>query len=494
MKITCFIPFSAESIPEIRVTLKELEVSSLTATVCFLCDQDDIPEEFANYKRIVIDSLYTSATLSEIANIIVTDYILLYTKYNHLKLNQFALERFYQVAEDTQAGFVYADYYRMKAGKLVKNPLIDYREGSIRDDFDFGTVLFYRTEAFKKALLHKPTYKYAGLYDVRLTISRSYPVVRINEFLYTTIEDDSRLSGQKQFDYVDPKNREAQVEMECSSNEHLKYIGAYLYPTFKGIDFSENGFPVEASVIIPVYNREKTIADAISSVLMQKTTFPFNLIIINNYSTDNTGRIIDEFVQKSDKVIHLVPEQKNLGIGGCWNEGIFHAQCGKFAVQLDSDDIYSSENSLQTIVNAFYEQACPMIIGTYCMTNFNLEPILPGIIDHKEWTPDNGRNNALRINGLGAPRAFYTPLLRSIRVPNTSYGEDYALGLRISREYQIGRIYDVVYFCRRWGGNTDSALNIDQINTNNQYKDKIRTIEIEARKQLVKNNKEPKGE
>ena len=323
-------------------------------------------------------------------------------------------------------------------------------------------------------------YQYAGLYDLRLRVSRLAELVHINEYLYTEIEHDDRKSGETMFDYVDPKNRATQIEMEQACTDHLKQIGAYLKPEFKKVDFNQEKFEYEASVIIPVRNRIRTITDAIQSVLTQITDFKFNLIVIDNYSTDGTTEAIGAF--KSDKrLIHIIPDNKDLGIGGCWNVGVHHPQCGKFAVQLDSDDMYSDDQTLQKIVNAFYEQQCAMVVGSYMLTDFDKNPIPPGVIDHKEWTPENGRNNALRINGLGAPRAFFTPLLRKIKVPNTSYGEDYALGLAFSREYQIGRIYEVVYLCRRWEDNTDASLDIVKMNAHNTYKDRIRTWELQAR-------------
>ena len=275
--------------------------------------------------------------------------------------------------------------------------------------------------------------------------------------------------------------------MEIACTEHLKKIGAYLAPNFRKVEFNQVNFEYEASVIIPVRNRIKTISDAIKSVLSQKTNFNFNLIIVDNYSTDGTTEAIDKFTD--ERLIHVIPENKELGIGGCWNAGVHHPKCGKFAVQLDSDDVYSDENTLQKIVDAFYEQNCAMVVGTYMLTDFDMKMIPPGIIDHKEWTPDNGRNNALRINGLGAPRAFYTPVLREIKVPNTSYGEDYALGLYFSRNYQIGRIYDVLYLCRRWDDNSDASLDIVKMNAHNTYKDRIRTWEVEARIALNKSNR-----
>jgi glycosyltransferase involved in cell wall biosynthesis len=206
--------------------------------------------------------------------------------------------------------------------------------------------------------------------------------------------------------------------------------------------------------------------------------------VIDNHSTDGTTEMTSKFTETDDRVVHIIPERNDLGIGGCWNEGIFHEKCGKFAIQLDSDDLYIDNNVISRVVETFYGQKCAMVVGSYKMVNFNLEELPPGLIDHKEWTPGNGRNNALRINGLGAPRAFYTPVIRRIRVPNVSYGEDYAVGLAISRHYQIGRIYEPLYLCRRWEGNTDAALDINRANANNLYKDRLRTIELLARKQI----------
>lgn len=423
--------------------------------------------------------------MERIAEIVNTRYVLLQITDEDIELGPFAPERFYTIAEMTQAGLVYADYREEKEDKFIPHPLIDYQEGSLRNDFDFGKLLFIRTSALKKAIRQATgDYQHAGLYDVRLNISRSYPIVHINEYLYTAKEKDTRSSGQKMFDYVDPRNQEAQKEMEQACTAHLKAIGAYLKPEFLKVDFTEENFPVEASVIIPVRNRVKTIEDAIRSVLHQKTSFAFNLIIIDNHSTDGTSERIQKYADGA-QVIHLRPKRTDLGIGGCWDLGVNHPECGKFAIQLDSDDVYSDTSTLQKIVDAFYTQQCGMVIGSYRMTNFQMEEIPPGIIDHKEWTPDNGRNNALRINGLGAPRAFYTPLIRRIHFPNTCYGEDYAVGLRISRDYQIGRIYDVLYLCRRWEDNSDATLSIEQTNRNNLYKDRLRTWELKAR--ILKN-------
>ena len=461
-KITCFVPYIDEA--QAGKTLTALRQSQLVDKV--VCLEQPV---------------FKSETIREIAAETNTDYALVYTKTTTLELGYLALERLLQIAQDTEAGMVYADHFQVKGDEQVKAPVIDYQKGSLRDDFDFGSVLFFNAKALKESVSRMTErYLHAGLYDLRLKLSQLYALVHANEYLYSEVEEDTRKSGEKQFDYVDPRNRDRQIEMEKACTQHLKEIGGYLEPNFKDIDFNQGYFEVEASVIIPVRNRAATISAAIESVLKQQTSFKFNIIIIDNHSTDGTTEAIDAF-KADERVVHLVPERNDLGIGGCWNYGVNDARCGKFAVQLDSDDLYKDEHTLQTIVNAFYEQKCAMVIGSYMMTDFDLNELPPGVIDHKEWTPDNGRNNALRINGLGAPRAFYTPVLRAIGLPNTSYGEDYAMGLNISRQYQIGRIYDVLYLCRRWGGNSDAALSIEKVNANNLYKDRIRTWELEAR-------------
>lgn len=432
----------------------------------------------------------STAAIKAMAELADSEFILIYTKAFPLQVGQFALQRMLQVCDNTDAGMVYSDYYENKDGQLTSHPVIDYQEGSLRDDFNFGSVMLFKTSAFREACREMDEdFMFAGLYDLRLSISEHHPVVRIPEMLYTEMEPDTRLSGEKQFDYVDPKNREVQIEMEKACTTHLKRINAWLKPEFSDISFDAEEFHFEASVIIPVRNRARTIGDAISSVLSQETDFRFNLIVIDNHSTDGTSAKIREFSEKDDRVIHIIPERHDLGIGGCWNEGVFHEKCGKFAVQLDSDDLYLNSKVLDRIVKAFYDQKCAMLVGSYKMVDFNLEDLPPGLIDHREWTPENGRNNALRINGLGAPRAFYTPVIRQIRVPNVSYGEDYAVGLAISREYRIGRIYEPLYLCRRWEGNTDAALDVTRINTYNLYKDRLRTFELMARKKLNKLNK-----
>ena len=423
-------------------------------------------------------SLRSIQTLRSIAEAISHKYVLIYTKDLPLEMGLFALDRLIAIAEDTKADMLYADHYEVVDGQRKKHPVIDCQKGALRDDFDFGSVLVFRSTSFRKAVrAMEEDYEWGALYDLRLRMKK---IVHVNEYLYTEIETDTRKSGEKQFDYVDPKNRAVQIEMEQICTAHLKRIGAYLEPKFKNVEFVGD-FPVAASVVIPVYNRVRTVKDAVESALAQQCEFPFNVIVVDNHSTDGTTELLEEIAAKDERLVHIVPAKYDLGIGGCWNLAVHSEKCGEFAVQLDSDDVYSGPDTLTKIVNAFREQNCAMVVGTYQMTNFDMQPIPPGVIDHREWTEENGRNNALRINGLGAPRAFWTPLLRQINLPNTSYGEDYALGLRISREYRIGRIYDVLYCCRRWEGNSDAALDIEKVNANNLYKDRIRTWELEAR-------------
>ena len=487
-KINCFVPVTDDN--QVLETVVELRKDCSVAKIYLLSFGDYKGSSLPILKDceiIVSDSLKSSATIKKIAEKSSdADFSLIYTKYTTLNIGYLALERFARIAADTNASMLYSDHYQIIEGKKTAAPVIDYQFGSLRDDFDFGSVLFFRSSALQEAAgrMNKE-YKFAALYDLRLKSAQKGEIVHINEYLYSEVEHDTRKSGEKLFDYVDPKNRSVQVEMEQACTEHLKEIVGYLAPNFKHIEFNENSFEYEASVIIPVFNRIKTIRDAVKSVLAQQAKFKFNLIIIDNHSTDGTAEAIEEF--KADpKVIHIIPERFDLGIGGCWNIGVHHPKCGKFAIQLDSDDVYSGPDTLQKIVEAFYAQNCAMVVGTYKMTNFNMEMIAPGIIDHKEWTPENGRNNALRINGLGAPRAFYTPLLREINLPNTSYGEDYALGLRFSREYQIGRLYEPLYCCRRWEDNSDASLDIVKMNNNNLYKDRVRTWELQARVALIK--------
>lgn len=467
--IECFIPSMDGE--DIEVTVESLNRSAAFTGVTIL---DGV-------------SLRETDTLRSLADAISEKFVLIYTKDTPLEMGMLALDRFLSIAEDTGADMLYADHYEVVADKdgnkvRRKHPLIDCQKGALRDDFDFGSVLVFRTTSFRRAVRAMDyDYQWAALYDLRLRMKN---IVHVNEYLYTEIETDNRKSGEKQFDYVDPRNRAVQIEMEQACTAHLKRIGAWLEPDFKDPDIREFGgqeFPVTASVVIPVFNRVRTVKDAVQSALAQSCDFPFNVIVVDNHSTDGTTELLEEIAAGDARLVHVVPARYDLGIGGCWNLAVHHEKCGEYAVQLDSDDVYSGPDTLAKIVDAFRRQKCAMVIGTYQMTDFNMQPIPPGIIDHREWTEDNGRNNALRINGLGAPRAFWTPLLRTINLPNTSYGEDYALGLRISREYRIGRIYDVLYCCRRWEGNSDAALDIERVNANNLYKDRIRTWELEAR-------------
>ena len=428
------------------------------------------------------DVLTKTTTVKDIAASAQAPYTLLYTKATALSFVNFALERMLQIADDTGAAMVYADHFNDKGNA----PVIDYQMGSLRDDFDFGGLLLYRTSALKEAVSRMDVdYEFAALYDLRLKVSQKGVLEHINEYLYYEIETDTRKSGEKMFDYVDPKNRAVQIEMEKAVTAHLKDIGGYLEPKFKDISFSDDSFEYEASVVIPCKNRHQTIGDAIKSALSQKTTFKYNVIVVDDNSDDGTVDIIKSFLG-DPKLIYIAQDKTYHAIGGNWNAALHHPKCGRFALQLDSDDMYSGEDTVQKFVDAFHEQNCAMVVGTYRITDFHLNTLPPGVIDHREWTPDNGRNNALRINGLGAPRGFYVPLLRQLNFPTTKYGEDYAVGLRVSREYQIGRIYDVLYNCRRWDNNSDASLDIEKVNSNNLYKDRIRTWELKARIALNK--------
>ena len=481
-KITCILPYSDKE--EMTPTLKAFRESGDDVTILVVADEAvNVDGATAVLAKGGLDA---TATWKLLLSRISGDYVAVYTKTMELNIGMDALERMCRTCADAGAGMVYADYREKKEGEMTPHPVIEYQEGSLRDDFNFGSLMLFTAEAVKDAVeAMDADYKFAALYDLRLRVSQKYDLMHLPELLYTEVEQDTRQSGEKIFDYVDPRNRNRQIEMELACTAHLKAVGAFLKPDFKTIEFEGGSFPVEASVIIPVRNREKTVGDAIKSVLRQKTSFPFNLIVVDNQSTDKTSEIIRSF--DDERLIHIVPERNDLGIGGCWNTAAADERCGKFAIQLDSDDLYSDDNVIERVVKAFYEQNCAMVVGSYLMVNFKLEEIAPGLIDHKEWTPDNGRNNALRINGLGAPRAFYTPVLRRVKVPNTCYGEDYALGLNISRHYRIGRIYDPLYLCRRWDDNSDASLDINKMNAHNFYKDKIRTMELKARRQHVAN-------
>ena len=485
-KIDLFLP--CEYIGDAQNALSVLHEYKTVQHIHFLVSADfaahhQVPE---GCTFVITDRLESSNTIASIAENTDADYVMICTRHTTIGWGNNTLERFLRVADDTDAVMVYADHYKMVEGKMEKHPVIDYQSGSLRDDFDFGSLWCIKAQALADYIAQsdREEYQFAALYDLRLYLSRVGEIFHLNEFLYSEAELDTRKSGEKQFDYVNPRNREVQIEMEKACTQHLGKVGALIDTTFyRQPDFGEQEFEYEASVIIPVFNREKTVADAVKSALGQKASFKFNVIVVNNHSTDRTGEILDEL--KADNLIQIIPERTDLGIGGCWNEAINSRFCGKFAVQLDSDDLYSSPKTLQKIVDAFYKQKAAMIIGSYRMCDFDLNTLPPGLIDHKEWTDENGCNNALRINGLGAPRAFFTPLVRQIQFPNTSYGEDYALGLAFSRRYRIGRIYDELYLCRRWGGNSDAALSVEKVNANNLYKDRLRTMELKARQHML---------
>ena len=495
-KIDCFLPCDDQMMAE--QTVSQLRGSKTVQNI-FLLVSEPLPVSddgiLADCRQILVENLTGSNTLMSIAENAKADFVLLITRSSRLTLGKGALDRMLRVATDSDATMVYADHNERReengAWIVERHPSIDYFEGSIRDDFDFGSLWLVKTPLLHTFAMQagEHDYQYAGLYALRLFLSRKGQIFHLNETLYAEQETDLRASGVKQFDYVNPRNREVQIEMEHAATAHLAAIGAKIDPSFyRRPDFNEQDFQIEASVVIPVYNREKTILDAVGSALGQKANFKFNVIVVDNHSTDRTTELLDSL--HDERLIHIIPERTDLGIGGCWNVAINDDRCGRFAVQLDSDDLYSSPKTLQQVVETFYKQNAAMVIGSYRMCDFELNTLPPGLIDHKEWTDENGPNNALRINGLGAPRAFFTPLLRQIQFPNTSYGEDYALGLIFSRHYRIGRIYTELYLCRRWGGNSDAALSIDKVNANNLYKDRLRTLEIKARQQMLQGKQE----
>ncbi len=478
--ITAFVPFSGGEFT--RRTVEQLKDLSQVGKI-FLLESRESPRGLEGFESLMVDSLTGTDAVQLMIERCKTSHAMVILHDTPIEFGRFCIERLLAIAEETGSGLVYSDYLEMDEEKLTPHPLIDYQLGSVRDDFDFGSVVLFSLKALEYAarVRGKQEYRHGGMYDARLSISRRYPITRINECLYSRSSIDRRASGEKQFDYVNPGNREVQVEMEAAVTRHLERIGAYLEPKFKKVNLADGRFECEMSVIIPVRNRVKTIGDAVESVLQQKADFPFNLFVVDNHSTDGTIDLVKALAATDARIIHLTPQRLDLGIGGCWNEAIHHEKCGRFAVQLDSDDLYADETILQQIVDVFRAERCAMVIGSYRMVNFELQEIPPGVIDHQEWTPENGRNNALRINGLGAPRAFFTPVIGKVNFPNVSYGEDYAVALAITREYQIGRIINPIYLCRRWEGNTDANLDVQRLNAYNAYKDKVRTFEILAR-------------
>lgn len=490
--INFFVPFQDED--QVKQTVANLKAEEPVNKIFLLfAGTGKAPKKVLDCEVIKVPGLNSTAAIKEIAAKADTKYTVIATKYTTLSFVLFALERMQCLIEDSAADMVYADHFNQIGDVRTNAPVIDCQFGALRDDFDFGSVLLYRTAALKKAVRRMNVdYKFAGMYDLRLKVSQKGKLEHINEFLYYDVESDNRRSGEKIFDYVDPKNRAVQIEMEQACTAHLKVIGGYLKPEFKNVNMKDKSFEYEASVVIPCKNRVRTIADALTSALNQKVKAPYkyNVIVVDDNSDDGTVDVIKKFVAKGyDNLIYIAQDKTWHAIGGNWNMALHHPKCGRFAIQLDSDDKYFDENTVQKFIDAFHEQNCAMVVGTYRMTDFDGNTLPPGVIDHREWTPDNGRNNALRINGLGAPRGFYTPMLRKINFPTTKYGEDYAVGLRVSREYQIGRIYDVVYNCRRWDDNSDASLDIEKVNANNTYKDRIRTWELEARIALNKKKK-----
>lgn len=480
-RINCFIPF--QDAKQVKVTIENLKKENEINKIFLLKTPESTNETVDGCEVIETTSLKCTDCIKKIAAASDADYSLIYTKFSELSFVLFAVERFLALADDSQAVMLYADHFNQANGVRTEAPVIDYQFGSLRDDFDFGSVLLYKADALKEAVARMDVnYEFAALYDLRLKVSQKGNLEHINEYLYYEIELDNRKSGEKIFDYVDPKNRAVQIEMEKACTQHLKDINGFLAPQFKDVDMTPEGFEFEASVIIPCKNRVRTIGDAIKSALNQKVDpkYKYNVIVVDDNSEDGSVDVIKSFLN-DEKLVYIAQDKTWHAIGGNWNVALHHPKCGKFAIQLDSDDMYYDETTVQRFIDAFHEQNCAMVVGTYRMTDIDGNTLPPGIIDHKEWTPDNGRNNALRINGLGAPRGFYVPMLRTINFPTTKYGEDYAVGLRVSREYQIGRIYDVVYNCRRWSDNSDANCDIVKMNQNNLYKDRIRTWELKAR-------------
>ncbi|NWF91629.1 MAG: glycosyltransferase family 2 protein [Syntrophaceae bacterium] len=485
--LTVVIPYSPD--PFFEKTVLSLAKSDPVEHVVIV-SQEPTDTKIDGCRLLLAGPMVSQETLSLILGEVRTKYLLLIPEVRQISIGSEALEKMVGGLESTRAGLVYSDFYdENKDGKTL-HPLNDYQPGSVRDDFDFGAVILFSIPALRKTQKEYgliPGTKFSGLYDLRLKLSIDHSLSHLKEPLYSVAWTNHVRSGENLFDYVDPRHQPIQKEMEAVFTDYLKKIGAYLPSDhLKKVEETPDAFPVEASVIIPVRNRKETIAEAVKSALSQETDFPFNVIVVDNHSTDGTTAILSDLARQHPRLRYIVPRRTDLGIGGCWNEGLRHKDCGRYAVQLDSDDLYSSSQTLQKMVDLLRQGHYAMVIGSYTLVDFTLTEIPPGLIDHREWTDDNGHNNALRINGLGAPRAFNTRLMRKIRFPNVSYGEDYAAALRICREYRIGRIYESLYLCRRWPGNTDAAPSLREINRNNAFKDKIRTTEILARKKIAK--------
>ncbi len=412
-----------------------------------------------------------------------------------VKCDEQSMRRLLEIAGDTQAGIVYSDFIEQTKNNFTYHPLIDYQRGSIRDDFDFGHVLLFSIAAIKSSLLKygpSPLNENVAFYDLRLKISIDHEILHVPEFLYT-VSQPKTVAGTKStnqterhFAYAAADNFAHQKKLEKVATDYLKLTGGYLSARTMNVPCTAERFPVETSVVIPVLNRRTTISDALQSALAQKTNFDFNIIVVDNHSTDGTTQFLKKMALENNRIVRIIPQRHDLGIGGCWNEAINSEHCGRYAVQLDSDDLYSSRQTLQKIVDVLRKGNYAMVVGSYTIVDERLRKIPPGLIDHREWTAANGHNNLLRVNGMGAPRAFATAVIRKIGFPNVSYGEDYALGLRMARQYKIGRIYESLYLCRRWQDNTDAGLSVEKQNRNDFYKDKLRTLEIAARRMMNK--------
>jgi len=485
--LSIVIPYSPD--PFFQETLLSLIKSPLVEHIVIVT-QEPVHLKIPRCRVLTAGPLQSQETLNLILDGIGTNYLLLFLGPQQISIESEALKKMLERAESMSAGLVYSDFYDGSDHRKTLHPLNDYQPGSVRDDFDFGAIILFSVPAIQSALKECgeiPNVKFAGLYDLRLKVSIDHSLYHLQEPLYTVMMREGPFDSEKKFAYVDPRNEVLQKEMERVFTDYLKKIGAYLPPDrLREVEQTPKSFSMEASVIIPVRNRKETIAEAVKSALLQETDFPFNVLVVDNHSTDGTTALLSDLARKHSRLKHIIPKRVDLGIGGCWNEALREEACGRYAVQLDSDDLYSSASTLQKMVGLFHQGNYAMGIGSYTLVDSSLNGIPPGLVAHREWSDENGHNNALRINGLGAPRAFNTDLMRQIGFLNVSYGEDYAAALQVCREYRIGRIYESLYLCRRWSGNTDAFLNIEEANRNDAFKDQIRTNEILARQKMNK--------
>jgi hypothetical protein len=483
--VTVVVPHNPE--PPFEKALTILSTSALVEDV-LVVSAGPVDFKIPGCRLLVAGPLTSHKTLELVLSEARTRYLLLLPGAHNISIEPEALGKMLAIAESTKAGLVYSDFYEIGTQAKILHPLNDYQPGCVRDDFDFGAMILFSVPVVREALNKYGAMSgvtFAGLYDLRLKLSIDHALHHVRKPLYSLTRLETPSSAEKLFAYVDPRNVAVQKEMETVFTDYLKKIGAYLSPDrFRQVEQAPAPFPVEASVVIPVRNRKDTIAEAITSALSQETDSPFNIIVVDNYSTDGTTAVLSDLARQHSRLKHIIPMRTDLGIGGCWNEALHSDACGRYAVQLDSDDLYSSARTLQKMVDVLRKGSCAMVVGSYTLVNERLEEIPPGLVDHREWTDENGHNNALRVNGLGAPRAFNTNVIREIGFLNVSYGEDYAAALRICREYRIGRIYESLYLCRRWPGNTDAALSIEQANRNDAFKDEVRTHEIIARQKI----------